>query len=166
MGLRRREALLAAAALPLVAAAPARGQALTLAAALRRALELEQATLAVYDAAAQRGLLPSLAQPFAAHEREQIAALTRTLEAFGGSAPAEQRPADAAGTEGELAGRAIAAELAALRAHDAVLRATDEASVIATVAAVMAAAGTHLAVLRERLGREPVPAALERTATL
>ena len=164
MRLRRREALLAATAAPLLATAPARADALTLPQALARAVAAAQAPLAVSAAAAERGLLPSIAEPFAAHEREQVEALAGTLEAFGGTPPAELAPA--AGTEGELAERAVAAELEALRAHDAVLRATDEASVIAVVAAVMAAAGTHLAVLRERLGREPVPAAFERTATL
>ena len=143
--MRRRELLLAAAAVPLAAAAPARAQMSGPARLIAEALRRERECEAFYSAATD--LRPAAA--FAAHEAEQARLLTGELLAFGGQAPgAVQIDVSADGSPAELAARAIGFEEAALDAHDALLRATDESALLGTVTSIMAAAGTHLAVLR------------------
>jgi hypothetical protein len=163
ISLRRREALLLAAAAALVGPRGARATQSSLPALLARTHQLELATAVAYDAAAGNGLPDDVAVAFARHERDQAVALRQALEALGAqtldvptttSDVAALVPGfPAAGASGpERARYLIAVERATLDAHRAVLGATHHPEVLRTVASIMAAAGTHLAVLRDRIG--------------
>jgi hypothetical protein len=161
--LRRRDALLLAAGAPLAGAVSARAADVSLATLLARAHRLELASAVLYESA---GALGALATAFAAHERDQAAAVLQALEAVGGRPLAEPAgPADvdalvpglpAAGGARALAAYAVEFEEAALAAHNALLGATDDPSLLRTLASIMAAAGAHLAALRARAGLPPV----------
>jgi hypothetical protein len=147
----RRELLMLAAAAPLVAAVPARAANRDQATLLAEGLRLEQACADFYTGASAL----AMAARFAAHEADQAAALETSLEAMGSRALERAQPGElvpgppgSGAPQAELAAYAIRLEEATIDAHDALLRVTDEALLIGSLLSVMAAAGTHLAVLR------------------
>lgn len=141
--MRRRELLALAAAAPLAAATAARAQSPQVT-ALAEAVRAERASATFYASAD----LPD-AVAFAGHEREHADALAGALEAFGGTElPEVDAEALIAALPPDPVKAAIAVEEQALKALDELLQATDETQLLATVASIMAAAGTHLAVLR------------------
>ena len=179
----RRRAFLATAAV--AAAAPAaalaarepRGEV----GILQDALELELLAVYVYDAGIKSGLLdPSLVATIGGlreHEQQHADAIGASLEALGGGrppAPKTPEDADAVLTRRGAAGRltavstrddffALAHEVEMLQVAGYVQAAGDlgDVRLIQTTASIAAAQGAHLVVLRDLLGRELVPVALE-----
>ena len=180
----RRRAFLAAAAVTAAAPAAALGarQPRGEVAILHDALEFEQLAVYVYDAGIKSGLLDEeLLAVFGSlreHEQQHAEAIAASLEALGGAAPAAPRTpedADAILTRRKAAGRltavasrddlfALAHEVEMLQVGAYVEAAGDlgDVRLMQTAASIAAAEGAHLVVLRGLLGREPVPAALER----
>jgi hypothetical protein len=164
--LSRREALLLAAAAPLAAAGSAHAAQPSFPSLLARAHQLELAAAVAYESTAGSGIPGDLAAVFARHERDQATAVQQALEALGARTLDEpESTADVAAlvpglpaagaTADEQVRYLVTVEHSALDVHRSVLGATHHAAVLRTVASVMAAAGTHLAVLRDRLGDPP-----------
>ncbi len=137
---------------------------------LRAAVGLEQTAVVAYGAALQGATLDrrfaSLAARIRGQEREHARALTAALRALGGSPPAPPRPADIRGlaalkTQREVANFAVELENMALAAYYQAHQKLRSAKLLRTTAQVMASEGQHLVVLRQALGREPLPNAFE-----
>jgi hypothetical protein len=149
--LRRRDLALGAAALVLArpAAALAQGGDREL---LERTLALERRLAALYSRAdfGQAGR-------FGAHCREHAAGLETALRNRGGGPPGEPR-APAGDSSREVALRLETEAVAACYRAIGDLR---DGRLLPAFAAIMAGHGQHLVVLREGLGRDPIPSALE-----
>jgi hypothetical protein len=152
-----RRALLAggAAAVPLIGPA---------AEALAAARDLEQHAAAAYDTAAGDAKVPAALRRLARHlrdqEREHADGLARALRGLGGRRPAP--PADSAPPPSgpdfgpfalELENRLLAAYYDAMPRLRPGLR--------QPLGSIMACEGQHLVVLRQALGRNPLPKAFE-----
>jgi hypothetical protein len=119
---------------------------------IEAAIELEQRLALLYE----RERFAE-AELFATHSHEHVRGLGLALRNRGGRPPAAPR---AAGARPGPAG-ALALETAAVGAcHGAIGELRDE-RLLATFAAIMANHGQHLVVLRETLGRDPIPTAFE-----
>ena len=180
----RRRTLLAAGAVALAAPRPAlaarepKGEVGILSAAL----ELEQLAVYVYDAGIKSGLLDealvAAVQSLRDHEQQHADAVAQALEALGSAKPVPPRTpqeadallerADAEGRLTAVATRedffALAHEVELLQVAGYVAAAGDleDVRLIQTTASILAAEGSHLVVIRQALGRAPVPTPLER----
>ena len=179
----RRRAFLAAAAV--TAAAPAaalgarkpRGEV----GILHEALELELLAVYVYDAGIKSGLLDeelvATIGGLREHEQQHAEAVGASLEALGGArpaAPATPADVDAVLTRRKATGRlagvatredflelAHEIELLQVAGYVAAAGGLEDVRLFQTTASIAAAQGAHLVVLRDLLGEELVPAALE-----
>jgi hypothetical protein len=145
---RRRDLALAAAALACARPAAALAQGTADEAALRRTIDLELRLAAAYEAEEFEQ-----AALFAEQCREHVRALGEALRNRGGRPP-EVPAAPARGGPLALESEAVAA------CHDAIGEVGDT-RVLPIFVALMANHGQHLVVLRQRLGRNPIPAAFE-----
>ena len=137
---------------------------------LEEAIGLEQTAVVAYDTAAGSGLLDEattrVVQVFRDQEREHADGLTTALEALGGSAP-EPPTADSIEGLGGLRGQedvvnfAIELETMAVAAYYDAHQKLRDPMLLQTGASIMANEGQHLVVLRQAVGRNPVPNAFE-----
>lgn len=137
---------------------------------LAAAIGLEQTAVVAYDTAADSGLLDrattGVAELFRDQEQEHADGLTTALEALGGSAP---EPPTADSIEGlgglrsqeEVANFAIELETMAVAAYYDAHQKLQDAKLLQTGASIMANEGQHLVVLRQAVGKAPVPNAFE-----
>jgi Ferritin-like domain len=122
---------------------------------LRRAIEMELEMALAYETI---GGTLSAAGLFERQARAHAESLSESLKRLGGKPPPAPRRA---GEQEAGAASALRLELTAVAAyHDALGRLRNPA-VLRTVSSVMANHGQHLVVLREALGREPLPTAFE-----
>jgi Ferritin-like domain len=122
---------------------------------LRRAIEMELEMALAYEA---MGDELREAGHFERDARAHAESLTASLKRLGGTPPPEPRSAGQAPGD---AGFALRLELTAVMAyHDALGRLRNPA-VLRRVSSIVANHGQHLVVLREALGREPLPTAFE-----
>ena len=152
MTLRRRDLALAAAALACARPAAALAQATADVAMLERAIEIERRLDIAYGGEPGEGLdqAPLFARQCRAHAR----GLEIALRNRGGRVPPD-------GGSVPVAANVLAIENEAVGLyHDAIGEVGDE-RLVPIFAAVMANHGQHLVVLRQRLGRDPIPVAFE-----
>jgi hypothetical protein len=131
------------------------------------AVDLEQRAAATYDAAASGGKLPPELERLARHlrdqEEEHADGLARALRGLGGRRPArpEQAPTPPAGRA--FGAFALALENRLIRAYyDAMPRLRP--GLRQPLGSIMACEAQHLVVLREALGRDPLPRPFETGA--
>jgi len=140
---------------------------------LRSAIALEQVAVLAYDTAiASKRLDPTflrVATRLRDHERQHAAALTAALRELGGSPP--RKPSGIADvdrvvkglrdvkTQSDIATFAIELESAAVSAYYEAHQKLTLAKLLQTAASIMADEGQHLVVLRQAIGRDPVPSA-------
>lgn len=137
---------------------------------LASAIRLENTAVAAYAAAVQSGALtPQLrrtAALFGRQEAEHAAALTAALKNMGGTPPAGTdakllAPLKSARSQKQVVQFAIDLETMVVAAyHDAAKR-LRQAHLLQTSAQIMSNEGQHLVVLRQALGKNPVPHAFE-----
>ena len=170
-GLAAGGAVLAASAIPALlraryALAAARGDAQI----VRGALVLEQTAVVAYGAAldggALRGELAATVGRIRRQEREHARALGAALARLGGTAPAPPRREEVRGLAGlrtrrDVLSFAIELENMAVAAYYEAHQRLREPGLLRTGAQIMANEGQHLVVLRQALGRDPVPRAFE-----
>jgi hypothetical protein len=143
----------AAAALPLLRrAAPAGAQGRDDREPLGRLLGLEQEAGLLYGTLQAGRRLP--ARLFRAHSREHARGLELALRNRGGRAPAPRARAGRASAE-----QALRLETRAVGAYWRAIGELGDEALLPTLAAIMANHGQHALVLREELGRDPLPAA-------
>ncbi len=139
-------------------------------AVLSRAVGLEQTAVVAYGAALGAGTLgPDLqatVRRIRGQERQHAAALTAALRKLGGSPPRPPRPGEIRGlralrTQNEIAAFAIELENMVVAAYYQGQQKLREPALLRTTAQIMASEGQHLVVLRQALGRDPVPQAFE-----
>jgi rubrerythrin len=140
------------------------------AAILASAIRLENTAVAAYAAAVKSGLLTSpvrrAAALFGSQEAAHAAALTAALRDMGGTPPAgtdSKLLAKLSGLRSERQVLEFAIELEAMAVaayHDAARKLRD-LRLLQTGAQIMANEGQHLVVLRQALGKNPVPNAFE-----
>lgn len=150
MTLRRREAVIAAAALACARPAAAFAQQSADDSFLERTIELELQLAKAYE-----GEDFEQAALFADQCREHARGLGLALRNRGGRAPEE--PADEPGGPLALEREAVST------CHEAIGEVAD-VRLLPTFVAVMANHGQHLVVLRQGLGRNPIPFAFESGA--
>jgi rubrerythrin len=135
------------------------------AAVLRAAVRLENTAIAAYDGAIRSGRLApevlAAAKLFKRHEQEHAAALSAALRKLGQTPPTDTDPKVLAPLAKAGDQAAIVLETMAVAAyHDAAGKLRD-AALLKTGVQIMADEGQHLVVLREALGRNPVPNSFE-----
>jgi len=141
---------------------------------LLAALRLEQGLVVAYRTLAASGDLDARAAALARHfgdqEQQHLDVVSKQLQTLGGVVPSEPAPAVVkagrealTGVHGQAALLAFAGALEqnAIAAYYVAQQALRRAEFLQTTAAIMANEGQHLAVLREALGRPPVPNAFE-----
>jgi hypothetical protein len=152
MSLRRRELVTGAAALAALGrVAPAAAKASADAEPLARLVGIEQEASLLY------GTLDAPRVPgreFRAQSREHARGLGTALRNRGGRAPAPKARVGRATPQ-----QALALEERALAAYAQAIGEVRDASLLPTLAAAMANHGQHAVVLRQALGRDPIPAA-------
>jgi rubrerythrin len=140
------------------------------AAILEAAIRLEQTAVVAYDTAAGSGLLDAattrVAELFRDQEQEHADALTTALDQLGGSAPRPPAPDAIEGlgdlrSQAEVANFAIELETMAVAAYYDAHQKLQTAELLQTGASIMANEGQHLVVLRQAVGKDPVPNAFE-----
>lgn len=136
---------------------------------LRDAIVVEQLAAFVYSTG------PREFEAFGAHEQEHADALASHVEALGSKrppAPTSAAEADAAldrlGVSGRLGASgdaflelALELELLQVAGYVAAAGDLDDVRLIQATASILAAEGAHLVVIREALGRAPLPNPLE-----
>ena len=152
--------VLAASATPAVAKAPGD------AAVIRELLKLELTAASAYETGLRKAILDrrlaAVATLFKRHEMEHARALGAALKALGDLQPARAdakllAPLGGIHTQAGFVDFAIEFENKAVAAyHDAAGKLGD-AALLRTAAQIMADEGQHLVVLRQALGRNPVP---------
>jgi rubrerythrin len=137
---------------------------------LASAIRLENTAVAAYAAAVQNGgLTPQFrrtATLFGRQEAEHAAALTAALKSLGGTPPSGTdakllAPLKSARTQNQVAQFAIELETMAVAAYYDASRRLQQARLLQTSAQIMSNEGQHLVVLRQALGKDPVPNAYE-----
>ena len=138
---------------------------------LREAVELEQYAVVAYDAAATKldGELARTSRLFREQEREHARGLRGVLRHIDGDLPLQpEGPHEIEGLESALDAGPEAFARFAIRLEEAAVALYYEAqavlrdrSLLTAVTGIMANEGQHLVVLRESLGREPLPGAFE-----
>jgi hypothetical protein len=154
---------LTSAALPARAALAAAASDVALLASAGR---LETTLEAAYGRLADSSLLIADLRATAKRFRGQQAEHVTALRALGVSVPlaADARllvPLGRASTQEQMIGAVIALELQAVGAYERATKGLRDARFLQTAVQIMANAGQHLAILRDALGRDPVPNAFE-----
>jgi rubrerythrin len=151
---------------PRASSAAARDDARILAAAIG----LEQTAVVTYATAGSSGLLgprlEEVARRFRDQEQEHADALIAALRQLGGRPPPPPRPSQVAGLESlrtreQVLSFAVGLELKAVAAYYEAQQALSDPGLLRTGAQIMANEGQHLVVLRQALGRQPLPGAFE-----
>lgn len=173
-------AAIAASSVPLLLSVRAAfAQATGDAAVLQRAINLEQITVIAYDKALAGGLLsPSMlriVRRLRDHEQEHADVLTTALTDLGGMPPsAAKGVADVdkvvkglgdVKTQPDVVNFAIELETAAVAAYHEAHATLIETRLLQTAAAIMGSEGQHLVVLRNAVGKDPLPFAFATGAT-
>lgn len=149
---------------PRASSATARDDARILAAAIG----LEQTAVVTYATAVSSGLLgprlEEVARRFRDQEQEHADALIAALRQLGGRPPPP--PSQVAGLESlrtreQVLSFAVGLELKAVAAYYEAQQALSDPGLLRTGAQIMANEGQHLVVLRQALGRQPLPGAFE-----
>ncbi len=152
MSLRRRELVTGAAALAALGrVAPAAAKTSADAGPLAKLVGIEQEASLIY------GTLDAPRVParaFRAQSREHARGLGMALRNRGGRAPAPKARVGRATPQ-----QALALEERALAAYARAIGELRDVSLLPTLAAAMANHGQHVVVLRQALGRDPIPAA-------
>jgi rubrerythrin len=137
---------------------------------LGSAIRLENTAVAAYAAAVNSGVLTApfrrTAVLFGRQEAEHAAALTAALRSLGGTPPAGTdakllAPLKSAKSQAQVARFAIELETMAVAAYYDAARKLQQARLLQTSAQIMSNEGQHLVVLRQALGKGPVPNAFE-----
>ena len=137
---------------------------------LASAIRLENTAVAAYAAAVQSGVLTPqfrrTAALFGRQEAEHAAALTTALKGMGGTPPAGTdakllAPLKSARSQKQVAQFAIELETMVIAAYYDASKKLQQARLLQTSAQIMSNEGQHLAVLRQVLGKDPVPHAFE-----
>jgi rubrerythrin len=137
---------------------------------LASAIRLENTAVAAYAAAVQSGVLTPqfrrTAALFGRQEAEHAAALTAALKGMGGTPPAGTdakllAPLKSARSQKQVAQFAIELETMVVAAYYDASKKLQQARLLQTTAQIMSNEGQHLAVLRQALGKDPVPHAFE-----
>jgi rubrerythrin len=138
------------------------------AAILIAAVKLENTAVAAYDAAIRSGRLEprvlAAARLFKRQEQEHAAALSAALRKLGQTPPAGAdakllAPLAKARDQAAILGFAIELETMAVAAYYDAHKKLRDPALLRTGAEIMANEGQHLVVLRQALGRNPVPEA-------
>jgi rubrerythrin len=167
-GLAAGGAVIGAALVPaLLSVRDAFAAAQTDAGVLASAIRLENTAVAAYAAALKSGvvLTPQFRQAitlFGRQEAEHAAALTTALKGLGGTPPAGTdakllAPLKTARSQEQVAAFAIELETMAVAAYYDAAQKLQQARLRQTSAQIMANEGQHLVVLRQALGKNPVP---------
>lgn len=164
----RRQALAAAgAALVVPAVARADAEHDRAKASLTAVLELEQTALVAYEAIANSGLLKEVLRGFLDQERQHAAQLQQALDGMGAKPPIPPRRTDIPGLQAAVRSRAAAARFAialeqrTIAAYQAALRDLLDANVMRVSAGAMGTDAQQLVILREIVGEDPLPRAIE-----
>ena len=140
-------------------------------AALVAALRIEQTAVVAYEAIANSGKLSvhatTLLRTLQDHDNQHAQQLVAALDSQGVTAPIPPRRAairDLTSVRDEATAVAFAIDLEsrAVGAYNQVVRYVGDPNLLRTVAGAMGTDGQHLVVLRQLVGREPVPSAFER----
>jgi hypothetical protein len=157
MSLRRRELLTGAATLAALGrAAPAAAKTSPDAEPLAELVGIEQEASLVYGTLDARRVP---AREFRAQSREHAQGLGTALRNRGGRPPAPKARVGRATPQ-----QALALEERALAAYARAIGQVRDETLLPTLAAAMANHGQHAVVLRQALGRDPIPAAFPGTA--
>jgi hypothetical protein len=164
----RRQALLGAgAALVFPAAAFADAEEDRAKASLVGVLRLEQTALVAYEAIANSGVLKEVLRGFLDQEREHVAELQDALDGMGAKPPIPPRRADIQDLDVALTSRPAAARFAigleqrTVAAYQAALRDLTDSNVMRVSAGAMGTDAQQLVILRQIIGEDPLPRALE-----
>ncbi len=178
--LRLGGAALAVSAVPLLwSARTASADSSTDVPSMQNAITLELATVIAYDTvlggATLSGPLRGVLRDFRAHEQEHADTLTTALTDAGGAPPPAPKGAGAvdefakglgaARSQADVLSFLIELETAAVAVYFDAMGKLGDARLLQTSATVMANHGQHLAILRRRAGRQPVPNAFETGET-
>ena len=137
---------------------------------LASSIRLENTAVAAYAAAVASGVLTPQFRRTAAllgrQETEHAAALTAALKNLGGTPPAGTdakllAPLKSARSQKQVAQFAIELETMAVAAYYDASKQLRQARLLQTSAQIMANEGQHLVVLRQALGKDPVPNSFE-----
>jgi rubrerythrin len=137
---------------------------------LSSAIRLENTAVAAYAAAVNSGVLTPpfrrTAALFGRQEAEHAAALTAALKSLGGTPPTGTdakllAPLKGARSQKQIAQFAIELETMAVAAYHDASKKLQQARLLQTSAQIMSNEGQHLVVLRQALGKDPVPNAFE-----
>jgi rubrerythrin len=129
-------------------------------------LEIENRAVAAYVAGAPllKGELLRLARQFLAHQKEHADTLSRAVQQAGGTPRKPQSSYSFPGvkTQTDVLKLAVKVESAAIAACIDALSTLSTAELRAKVGSIVASDAEHLAVLRQALGGNPAPRALEK----
>jgi hypothetical protein len=142
---------------------------------MQKAITLERSTVIAYDTViAGATLSPALVavlRGFRAHQQAHAETLTTALTDLGGAPPPPPQGVAAvdefakglggARTQGQVLSFLVELETAAVAVYYDAMGKLGEARLLQTSATIMANHGQHLAILRRRAGRAPVPNAFE-----
>jgi rubrerythrin len=137
---------------------------------VERAIRLEQAAEVLYAELAEGDFLDdelvAAAELFAEQQREHVAALTAALEDAGEKAPSPPEPGeidglDEAESQPEALALAVDVENALIRAYGEVVETSSDPAVLKTITEIACNAAQHLVVLRQQLGKPPLPEDVE-----
>lgn len=163
-------ALAAAWTVPLLTAQDALAQADGDAAVVSAAITLEHTSMAAYDRLASRtqpAAIPAgVARRVGRQEAEHVRALSAALRRMGGTPPRRGDPELLASlgrirSSREVARFALELETMAVAGYYEAVGKLNDAALLGTLASIMASDGQHLVLLRQGLGREPLPLAFE-----
>jgi hypothetical protein len=136
-------------------------------ASLVAVLRLEQTALVAYEAIANSGLLKEVLRGFLEQERQHAAQLQSAIEGMGGKPPIPPRRTDIQELEAALRSRRAAARFAAglemrtIAAYQNAVRDLTDSNVTRVSAGAMGTDAQQLVILRQILGEDPLPHALE-----
>jgi hypothetical protein len=168
MSTTRRQALVvvgAALAVPAIARADTEDDRAK--ASLTAVLRLEQTALVAYEAIANTGVLKDLLRDFLDQERQHAAQLRDALDGMGAKPPIPPRRADIQDLDSALRSRPAAArfaidlELRTIAAYQAAVRDLKDPNVMRVSAGAMGTDAQQLVILRQLVGEDPLPRALE-----
>lgn len=133
-------------------------------------IELEQRAAVAYETIAEGDLLDEevrrAAELFATQERDHVDALTAAIEDLGGRAPSFPRPVEVVGlstlgSQRQALELALALEGELVAAYVEAAGRLESTALLRTAAQILGNDAQHQAVLRQQLGHDPVPEALE-----
>jgi ferritin-like protein len=146
---------------------------------MQSAINLELVTVIAYDTVIAASFLSpavrAVLQGFRAHEQAHADALTTALTDLGGAPPPAPKGVGAVDkvveglsdvrTQNDVLTFLISLEMAAVAAYFDAQAKLGEARLLQTTASIMANEGQHLAILRRRAGKNPLPNAFENGKT-